>query len=351
MARPPNGATVLGPNGRPALWNQGVGIHGYDATENAKGKRRMVSPVILHEDRLVYPYARRQLIASAQDQRRNFALIQWVVNCHLDYVSSFHFRAQMKDRATGRRLEKLMNEWAKAANCDLGRRHSLRSLLRLIEGHRVVDGDVLVNRTVAGRLQLIEGSRVGSTIGLAPGDADADHLVHGVEYEPDTMAAKRYAVYDRTPLGNQLQFVGWLDAQYADLIGYFTRADQIRGLSPLACALNTAQDLYEGFDAYLQKAKLHAFLGIFFKRAGSVDGGADGLPVLDGSTDADPTSETEDYTVKVPGVLKIEGLPGDEVDMMESRVPSGEFQSFADAMTALTISTLQVPRLFYDSRN
>jgi capsid protein len=333
---------ILDSRGRPAV------RAGYDATDSGKEKRRAPRSTIRFEDVEANSSQRKQLQATVADQRRNFAIIQWMIDSHLDYVASFRFQSRAKDRGFGKAMEERMHDWSLARNCHLARRHGLGKLVRLVEALRVVDGDCLVNRTAEGRLQIIEGNRIASP-SYAMTEGWPANVVHGVEYDPVTMEALRYAVCTRRNLGDMLEFAGWVPAKFADMPGYYWREDQIRGISPLASAINTAQDLYETLDFTTQKTKLHALLGVFFKRAAVADMGGD-LATQDADTGDTPTGDTGAYKVPVKGLLKIEGEPGDDVEMLESRTPSSEFQSFTESLVRIVMSALGIPYSFYDPR-
>lgn len=332
---------IYGPDNRPAVRAD------YDAVDGSKGKRLAPRTSIKYEDMHLDRTGRKAMSATAKDQRRNFALVAWMIDCHLDYVASFEFQSRTGDRPLDRDIEAAFEEWASPRNCDLARRHSLKRMVRLAEANRVVDGDTALLRTNTGRLQLIEGNRIAKPSMDVPTDWP-ENEVHGVDLDPLTTEALRYAVCNRKDYGQTLEFAGWADGAYCDLLAYYTRSDQIRGVSPLASAINTVQDLYEGFDYNLQKAKLHALLGVFFKR-GSVEA-IEGLPEVDSATDSTPDEDTERYKLPIKGLLKIEGLAGDEVDMMESRTPSAEFREFSEMMIHVALLSLGIPMTFFDSR-
>jgi len=334
---------ILAPNGRPAIRAE------YDATDTSKGKRKAPRVSRGFEDRELSASPRKQLQATVADQRRNFAIIQWMVDSHLDYVASFSFQSRTRDRGLGKEFEALMADWSRPRNCHLGKRHSLKRLMRIVETLRVVDGDCLVNRTDTGRVQIVEGNRICTPSYAATGEQLPTNMVHGVEYDPVTMEAIRYAVSDRRDLGQTLEFRGWVPATFSDLPGYFWREDQIRGISPLASAVNMAQDLYEALDFTTQKLKLHALLGVFFKRAAVADIGGE-LGSVDANTDTSPDADTTSYKVPVKGLLKIEGEPGDSVEMLESHTPSNEFQAFTESMVRIIMAALGIPYGFFDNR-
>jgi hypothetical protein len=57
----------------------------YDATEE-RGRRQSPAIRTQSEDRILLPTMRAKLDATAQDLHRNFAVAQWMIRRHLDYV-------------------------------------------------------------------------------------------------------------------------------------------------------------------------------------------------------------------------------------------------------------------------
>lgn len=335
---------IYGPDNRPLAKSD------YDAIDASKGKRLAPRTEIKFEDFHLDRTQRKSLNATTIDQQRNFALVAWMVDCHLDYVASFDFQSRTGDRPLDREIEAAMDEWMSARTCDIARRHHLQRLIRLAEATRVLGGDCAIIRTNTGRLQIVEPNRIARPTIDVPPDWPVNE-VHGVEVDPVTTEALRYAVCNRSFDGGttgSLKFAGWADARYCDMLGYYTRPDQIRGVSPMSSAVNTVQDLYETFDANLAKAKLHALLGVFFGRDSAE--GMTGAGELDDETGDTPDSTTERYRMPIKGLLKVEGLPGDTVEMLESKTPSQEFQSFSEAMVHVALCALGIPMTFYDSR-
>jgi len=76
-----------------------VDVHGkpltftYDAISGT-GKRRQSSPLLRSEDRELWPFQRKQLVANTRDLQRNFAIAAWMIRRHLDYVTTMTFHAR-----------------------------------------------------------------------------------------------------------------------------------------------------------------------------------------------------------------------------------------------------------------
>ena len=306
------------------------------------------------------PPRRAALVATSRDVQRNFEIAAWAIRKHLDYVSTFHFRPRNKDKALNARIGELMVWWSKARNCDQAGRHPLRRIVRLSEARRTVNGDVFVLKLRKGTVQAIEGDRIRTPwqnpIMIAPGRK----IIHGVICDDDGKA-EGYYLNKRDLFGIWFIPDRILDARNVIQYGYYDRFDQTRGISPLAASVNRLRDIYEGFDYALAKAKLCQLFGLQVTRVES-----DPYPRVNAAEDtsgspsgelADPLNPAQPgepgarnrYPVdfgKGPFMLDMD--PGDKAEVLESRQPSGEFQSFTQAMIQCAIKALDIPLCFYD---
>lgn len=127
--------------------------------------------------------------------------------------------------------------------------------------------------------------------------------------------------------------------------GYFDRFDQVRGISPLATAVNALRDTYEGMDYALAKMKVSQLFGLIFFR--------DRLsPDEQGNDTLGQTSANEDdgtgYEVDFGrGPVQLDLDPGDRAEFLESKSPSTEFQSFSQVMVSVALKALDIPYSFY----
>jgi capsid protein len=133
-------------------------------------------------------------------------------------------------------------------------------------------------------------------------------------------------------------------------LGYYDRFDQVRGISPLTSAINKIQDLEESIDAVLIKEKMHAMLGIAITR--DVQGANDGWANTDRTTGNTAGSGTanNDYDFEIRNGMKLEMNPGDRIDVIESKTPSNESQSFMALMIQIAMLAVDIPVSFFDSR-
>ena len=309
----------------------------YDATvANARRKQRV--RVLKSEDDHLIPADRKALLVASRDIHRNFSLAAWAIRKHLDYTSTFTFQSRTGDDALDLEIERRIAWWSRAENCDLRAMHDLDRLVRLLEERRTVDGDVFVLKLSDGRLQPIEGDRVGNPNSAAPIDFSSGDWVHGVQVSPGGRPL-RYCVCRRTRWGG-LVFSKIVPAWNIESHGFYDRLDQVRGITPLAAAVNSFRDVYEGCDYALAKMKMSQMFGLVFYR--DYDGGGIGQSVK-----RDDGSEGYDVDLgRGPMVLDLD--PADRAEFLESKSPSTEFQAHAQTMIGLALKSLDIPFSFFD---
>lgn len=320
---------------------------GYDAV-SASSRRRMAAPILRSEDWELQPFARKQLAASQRDIGRNFSVARWMIERHLDYVTSFTFKFRSADDTLNRLVEARMKTWFNRRNSDVAARHNFASCIRLAEASALTANDCLAIKLADGRIQWIEGDRLANPGNGLPPDIDARALVHGVLVD-DYTATKKYIVCRRGPKGNAWQaptvltFDQTIDAEDAFLHGFFDRFDQIRGVSPLACALNSLQDLYEAKTYALGRMKIDQLWALAVYRG-------DTSAITERATDAAGTPLGQDY-LKMPignGPIIADLDVGDRMEAIQSAQPSSQFQDFMQKAISFTLKALAIPYSFFD---
>lgn len=327
--------------GRKSLLQKGLTRFGYDAVESST-RRRAPIMASYSEDDTLDANKRKRLVSTMRDIPRNFSLAGWGIRKHLDYVSTFNFQSRTGDVNFDKRLESLLKWWSLPENCDVAGRHSFKQMMRLLEEARTVDGDNLVVRYADGRIQCIESDRVrnpnGSTNMVHP-DSKL-RIIQGVEVDAQGRAV-RYAISKRNANSSAMEPERWIDAGNARLLGYYDRFDQVRGISRLAPAINSFQDLYESTTYALAKAKVSQLFGLVTYRDAPFSLGQ--LDNPDGEGDADG------YNVKFGGgPYHLDLEDGDRAEILESKTPGTEFQAFCMQVTASALKALDIPMSFYD---
>jgi len=314
---------------------------GYDAIKDTK-RRKSPRSINYSEDNTLPDWARKRLTATVRDVQRNFAVASWAIRKHLDYVSSFSFQSKTGNEAFDRRLEELMAWWSLPENCDVRKRDSLSRLTRIAEQSRTIDGDVFLVRLKTGQIQAIESDRVCDARGggALPEGISADNVVQGVILGPGG-AAQGYVVNQRRKnYAGSMTFEKVVSARNCYHLGYFDRFDQIRGVSRLAAAINTFQDLYEGLTYAICKAKVTQLFGLVTYRDAT-----EALGNLDEEENADGSKDYSENMGK--GIFHLDLEDGDKAEILESKSPSTELQEFSQIMIALALKSVDLPFSFY----
>jgi capsid protein len=288
------------------------------------------------EDSILTPSRRAQLVANSRDLSRNFEIPGWAARRHLDYVCDFEFSATHNDKGFERALERFVEQWSTEENFEASGRFSREQFCRMVESAAVFDGDILTVRLDSGHVQAVEGDRIRNE-----GNADVvpdgpNQWVQGIK----TNAAGRplaYKVHRRTNASG-FQFERDVKPENARLYGYFPRFDCVRGVSPLAAALNTFRDIYDNKDLALARTKLANLFGFLVTRDAAEAMG----PVTEGA-------ERGQYEVDLgKGPFILDMNPGHDAKFLENKTPSVEFQNFMEQMIQVGLKALDIPFSFYN---
>jgi len=313
----------------------------YDATE-PKGRRKAPTPTARSEDQILDANKRAKLTANARDIQRNFAIAGWMIRRHLDYVASFQFHSRTGNVELDMQIEQLMEQWFRPYNCDVAGRHRFENLIRLAEARAVVDGDVGLMKLASGHLQAIESDRIRNPIGVSNG---FENWLHGVKVD-GAGRALAYSIHRRTSLGTFEQDKIVSAANFC-LHGYFDRFDQVRGISPLAAALDPLRDVYEGFTYALAKAKVSQLFAMLITRK-ALDSPGAVSPEIDPET-GEPLDSRGKYSVDFGrGPVLLDMDPNDDAKFLESSTPSTQFQEFSQLMVMVAAKALDIPYSFFD---
>lgn len=322
---------------------------GYDAAQESRN-RKLPAAAIRSEDEELPPAKRRKLQANATDIQRNFAIAAWAIRKHLDFVTTFAFSSDNAQRVlspdnetdpAAQRLQEersqldddiegIVNEASEAERCDASGRHDLATMLRLGESLATLLGDHGFLELADGTMQGIESDRI-----LTP-KGETGSIIHGVKVDARGSAVA-YAVHRRK--GSGYEFERWIPASNMIWRGYYDHFDQVRGISPMAPALNSLRDVYEGFDYALAKAKLAQLFGFKFTRQS--------LQQFDDSDNVG-TEERPKYSVDAgKGVWNLNMLEGEDAEIMAAEVPGDSFQNYTEMMIAVSMLALDLPWNFF----
>ena len=327
--------------------NIGPFTFGYNATED-KGRRQAPATRVRHEADILTKYKRKKLMATAQDQMRNHALVAWMVRKHLDYVSKFHFSFRTDKPEIDTLVNRIFKWHGKPGNLDFMGRFGRDELFRMYEMEKVVNGDAALVKLDDLKLQAIESDLIAKGSG-APDNVNDSGLV-----VDDWGRTLQYAICRRPPgYYSRVDFHHLEDAENVIFDAYWTRlSSQFRGVSPLSVAINTVQDIHEAFEFNIVKAKMHALFGVAVMRdANGTDGdfgGAGGATSETEDEDATATGSTFDLNPRAINILDLN--PGEKAEILESKTPSSEFVEGSHLFIHIAMLALDIPVTSFDSR-
>lgn len=311
----------------------------YDAVRNNPINR----PVYISsksEDAELTTLDRQSIISQARTLQRNFTLAGFVVRKHLQAIAYYRFSAKTPNREFNRRLESLMARWQQRQNCDATGVHCFDDLINLIEYHRAIDGDVGILATRDNKFQIIESDRIRNGYGAE----FTDEWVHGVRIgllgQP-----LAYSVCRRTRWGG-FEPEKFVSAKHLKMIGYYSRRDQVRGVSLLAPALKPFASLYESLDAAQAKIKLEQLIGLKTIMDDSEPLGTFGR--TQESTDerqADIDAQTDFLDGQL---IRLRLRPGEDAAFLDGNTPSTNFQSWCELVLRIIFSSFDIPYSFFD---
>ena len=309
---------------------------GYDGIRNT-GKRKAASPITKSEDEQLKNRDRHSMIGATRDLARNFAVVAWAIRKHLDYVSMFDFQSRTGNPALDLQIEGLMRDWQRPQNCDAAGVHSFPKMLRMFEAARTRDGDVFALKLNSLQLQAIEADRVRQPTGEQVSDTGG-MWVNGIRLN-NGGRRQFYALHNRVPGSSTFEFSRNVAARNVIAHGYYDRFDQVRGISPLASAINSFRDVYEGIDYALAKMKVEQLFALVFTR----DGDAAPARIMDGSDDE------SGYKVDFgKGPVQLDLNAGDNAQFLKTDNPGSNTQQFIEAVLGIALHSLDLPMNFHD---
>jgi len=329
---------------------------GYDGVDSS-GKRRGVSTSTKAECAVMTPRKRKTAAATAMDDARNSALLSWMIRKHVDHVASFTPHVSGIPGPVAEELKALLDWHGRRENFDIARRHSRDEAMRLFEVGKILQGDAAFVHLNAQRVQLLEGDRIAKSTAVEKGRPLSQRVKrqidqfgeNGLRLDMSTGEVLQYCITNRGGSGRGSYFDHIEDAENVNFDGYFFRADQYRGISPLLAALNQHADLRESQEYTLLKIKLMALFGVVIHR-----NEMDGADFDDDGTDSaedDSTSTNADSTFNLKGgqpqILDLD--EAHKATEFESKTPPPTVNDYQREMARIVMLALDIPFTMYDS--
>lgn len=328
---------------------------GYQATETTPFRRPRAKD-LRSEGEVANKLTRDQLASDARELRRRSVQAAWIIRTHCTLVGEINFHSTTRNRPLDRAIEQRVRTWSRAANADVGGRHPLSMLLWLAEMGATVDGDILVTINPEGRVHLVPGPRIGFPSEGAPAGITKETHPDGVRVDSDGRPIE-YLVCTVESKGGSLKWSATVPAEDAHLHAHFDSPDQVRGVSPMAAALTSFQQVGDAQELALARIKLEQLLGLKITRTQADV--ADDLPepvsmdadeTADGD-DADPVEEEKPgYHIDLSkGIVTFDGDPGDDFELMQGVSPHSNVRDYLREMLAACMKALNLDYSFYDS--
>lgn len=346
----------------------------YDATK-ATGRRRAPASRVVAEHVMLPDGKRKKLLATVQDQIRNASAAAWMVRRHLDYVSKFRFQFRTGKESLDTLVSRIFHWHAQPRNFDVAGRFGREEMFRMFEMEKVTSGDAAMIKLKGMMLQAIESDLIAyPKLGkwdektkrfqrIPKAVSDSVNMDTGVAMDSARPGrVNQFCICNRGLDGKSLAFDHMEPAENVIFDAYWTRfSSQVRGVSPLSTAINSIQDVYEGVDFNLAKAKVHALFGIALMRdyAGGTSSGetanewgaASGVSGTgsedEGSSAAISASLQE---IKPNEMLMVDMDTRGRIDTVESKTPSSEFREFQELVLRLAFLALDIPFSAFNSK-
>jgi capsid protein len=264
-----------------------------------------------------------------------------MVDKHMDFVSTFDIQFKTGNDQLDDNLTELVKWWAKAENFDVGRRYTLPQYLRVNEAQKVLTGDMGTLKFADGRTMGIVSDQIDNGYGRWN-----ERWFRGVYCHPVTWEVLKYRVLLRNIND------GSLTNEFIDVPAenFYLHAERkyypnlIRGISAVACSINSLQDCYEGINWHLVKMKIAAMFGmVLFEKKNAIPG----MRVNPVTGEEKKDENKSKYDVKLNGVKALSMEMGEQLQVIESKIPSTESQAFYEAVTLIGLKSLNIPYSFF----
>jgi capsid protein len=311
----------------------------YYAGRDSKNRPTASSVYITGDQEFVNTNQRQKVWNQANDLLKNFSLIQFAINSHLDYICNYKFTARTQDKEFNKTLEKFVEVKSKKQVCDVYRRLSLSELSRMFYLQKLVFGDSFCLKTKNGKLQLIDPQMITKFADKVPDKVNQYGVV------TDEVGAIDQYCLTAVNKDNIREFVRLISQKYIISDGFYPNPTSTRGVSPLITALNDSQDLMDLNEYTLIKAKLQSIFGMAIFRDSNIKGNHDfdygGIPTN--------SAVNQPLNFKLQPGLKLSLNTPDRVEFLESKTPNSTYESFNNNLIRKILSSIGIPYFFYNS--
>lgn len=283
------------------------------------------------------------IIAHARDLFTNFGFGKGIVKQHLKSVIGIgpRIKPTTGDLEYNKRAAKHWNQ--KKDRLDIRGVLSFTKSLKIGERSEAIDGDFGIILVRGGKTQFIEADRIA--------DPPGDKKIRGRKYVNGVEMNRRgvplaYHIHTRGQHKGQKTYQQRVPAENFIHAHNPERFDQVRGISWFVAALNDLRDLYETVEAVKGKWKIENMIAIAIKSAlpeANDLASLWGTPTEITTKDANDKDE-ERFQVKLgQGVHSFELLPGEDIQIIESKTPNNNFEPFTMLLIRFIALALEMP--------
>lgn len=330
----------------------------YEATQPST-KRRKPSTIVKSEDHELNDVKRRTMQATNLDLLRNLTIAGWMIRKDSDFNSTFGFQVKTKDRGFNRAFEQFMAWATRPGRFEISGRFDLDSWLLVAHPTVLLGGDLWIQKFPStGMIGAIEPDRVVlPQSGDVPVEiaAQRDKWVNGVLAD-ENGRVRNISVCKRTK-GGSYEFQRLLSGRNIWQLADINRFDNLRGVSPLAPAVNELVDTHEMFSHAKARAKLAHMFGLAFFRSDKYEeawlqANIDSLGEDDTEEEGEDTpipGQTNSYPVPLKGApFKVEMGVGDRLEWLNSNINASDTAKIVELLIMLALKGLDIPMSFYD---
>lgn len=250
---------------KPNIWSRvkkaGKILFGYDAVKNTRFRRTRGLQPLLSEEQELPNYERDRLISTLMDFKRNDPVVKAISRLRRTDVVGTGIRPQpaTTDDALN---DLLVSRWDYfASSPEVTGTMNMTLVQQELVDAPLFFGDIGVLLTRSGKIQLIEGDRIGNPSG---GGAFSDDPVKNGVIVGRSGKPRGYMIGQR--LNGTLQNIRRIPAR--DFLLYFRRMrpQQFRGIPELASCVDSLQDVSEYEETEMMAAKVAASLSAVVKK-------------------------------------------------------------------------------------
>ena len=241
-------------------------MFGYDAvTSNRYRKAKGFHP-IRDENIELPPYDRDQLVGNLLNMKRNNPIVKSISRLKRTDVVGSGIKPQpaTQDESYNEQVLNLWEEWSEAP--EVTEMMSMKELQQEIVDAPLFFGDIGILYGEGGQLQIFEGSRIGSPLGV--------NSFNEVDPDKNGVIVDEYGRPVEYQVGNRVNGVltDVINVPASDFSLYMKRIrpSQWRGVPTLAPCVNTLMDVSEYEEIEMIAAKVSASLSAVIKRENSV---------------------------------------------------------------------------------